>query len=74
MPKIIITKWEAGLNKAPLSMLQFDVLSIKMRDAVHNVEMLFRGSQIILECQDYIKANEFIIKAREMGAVCSLEE
>ncbi|PIF70189.1 hypothetical protein [Flavobacterium sp. 2] len=74
MTKVILESWREGLQKISLSKLQNEKLGMSLTDSKRNVDMLLDDHSIILEIEDKIIAQEFLVEAKRLGVNCKILE
>lgn len=74
MVKVILESWREGLQKVALSKLQNEKLGMSLADCKRNVDMLLDDHSIILEIEDQIIAQEFLVEADRLGVNCKILE
>ncbi|WP_264525452.1 hypothetical protein [Flavobacterium sp. N502536] len=74
MVKVILESWREGLQKVALSKLQNEKLGMSLVVCKRNVDMLLDDHSIILEIEDQIIAQEFLVEADRLGVNCKILE
>lgn len=72
MAIIIIKSWREGLQKVSLTKLQNDLLKKSLKESKNNVDLLLDGNEIRIVIEDIALAEEFVLRANEIGAECIL--
>ncbi len=72
MITITINDWRIGLQKVALTKLQVEFFNLGLKEAKENVDKLLDGEKIIIKTNDLSLAKEFISKAEQIGASCSI--
>ncbi|GAA3952500.1 hypothetical protein GO495_21600 [Chitinophaga oryziterrae] len=67
MSKIIMNGWKSSMQKVELTKLQMDLLKLPLKESKENVDSLLIGSTIEIQCEDIEIADDFALRAMEIG-------
>jgi hypothetical protein len=73
MPQVLLTGWNPGLRKVPLTKLIQSRASVSLKAAISQTERLLDGKPVTIDLPTIAEARDFVLQARALGAVAEVD-